>query len=182
MDVSGEITIESGMPAEPEEAETREEAVVEAAEADPEAQEEDEQAPDETPDGAEGGEADAEGSDGSEGSEEGDDSRYAFPEAAIVRIMKRYLDKEKMIKKDVKVAMNKWLEEMCAKVTTQMNKVPYVMMTITEFNEGKRIFDDLSSFDKEKKRILAHLDFIKKDIERLERDLGKVEKDIFEVR
>ncbi len=108
-------------------------------------------------------------------------SRYAFPEAAIVRIMKRYLDKEKMIKKDVKVAMNKWLEKMCAKVSKEMNKVPYVMMTLNEFNEGKRVFEDLENFDKEKQRILAHMDAIKKDIERLERDLGKVEKDVLEM-
>jgi histone H3/H4 len=111
----------------------------------------------------------------------GEQGRYAFPEAAIVRIMKRQLDKEKMIKKDVKVAMNKWLERMCAKVSREMNKVPYVMMTLNEFNEGKRVFDDIESMDKEKKRILAHLDAIKKDIERMERDLGKVEKDVLEL-
>ena len=108
-------------------------------------------------------------------------SKYAFPEAPIVRVMKRHLDKEKMIKKDVKVAMNKWLERMCAKVSREMNRVPYVMMTLNEFNEGKRVFDDLENMDKEKKRILAHLDAIKKDIERLERDLGKVEADVLEI-
>lgn len=111
----------------------------------------------------------------------GGQGRYAFPEAAIVRIMKRQLDREKMIKKDVKVAMNKWLERMCAKVSREMNKVPYVMMTLNEFNEGKRVFDDLEGMDREKKRILAHLDAMKKDIERLERDLGKAEKDVLEI-
>ena len=108
-------------------------------------------------------------------------SKHAFPEAAIVRIMKKHLDKEKMIKKDVKVAMNKWLERMCAKVSREMNRVPYVMMTLNEFNEGKRVFDDIENMDKEKKRILAHLDAIKQDIGRMERDLGKVEKDVLEM-
>jgi hypothetical protein len=104
----------------------------------------------------------------------------AFPEAAIVRIMKKHLDNEKMIKKDVKVAMNKWLEKMCATVSKQMNKFPYVMMNINEFKEGTRIFESLAEFESEKNRILSHMDAMKKDIEKLERDLGKVEEELVE--
>lgn len=106
--------------------------------------------------------------------------RLAFPEAAVVRVMKRQLDAEKMIKKDVKVAMNKWLERMCAIVAKQMNKFPYVMMNINEFKEGISTFEKLAEFELEKNRILSHMDAIKKDIEKLERDLGKVEEEIVE--
>jgi len=108
------------------------------------------------------------------------DGRLAFPEAAIVRIMKKHLDNEKMIKKDVKVAMNKWLEKMCAIVAKQMNKFPYVMMNINEFKEGIKTFETLAEFEAEKNRILAHMDAMKKDIEKLERDLGKVEEELIE--
>jgi hypothetical protein len=107
--------------------------------------------------------------------------RLAFPEAAVVRVMKRFLDKEKMIKKETKIMMNKWLESMCADVSKTMNKFPYVMMTKSEFKEGTRVYDHLKNFDKEKKRILAHLDAMKKDIEKLERDLGKAEEDVMEI-
>jgi histone H3/H4 len=107
--------------------------------------------------------------------------RTAFPEAAVVRIMKKHMDKEKMLKKEVKLAMNKWLEQMCANVSRGMNQYPYVMMTLSEFRQGKKIYDTLEEFDKEKERILAHLDAMKKDIERLERDLGKVEEEVIEL-
>ena len=107
--------------------------------------------------------------------------RLAFPEAAVVRVMRRYLDKEKMIKKETKVMMNKWLEEMCAAVSKTMNRFPYVMMTKSEFKEGTRVYDHLKEFDKEKQRILAHLDAMKKDIEKLERDLGKTEEEVMEI-
>jgi hypothetical protein len=107
--------------------------------------------------------------------------KLAFPEAAVVRIMKRHMDKEKMIKKAVKVDMNKWLEQMCANVSRSMNQFPYVMMTLSEFRQGRKIYDTLESFDKEKQRILAHLDAMKKDIERLERDLGKTEEEVMEL-
>ncbi len=110
--------------------------------------------------------------------EEEEKLRLPFPTAAVVRVMKANLDKEKMIRKDVKIAMNKWLGQICGRVSKEMNKFPYVVMHMNEFKEGKRIFDDIESFDKEKKRILAHMDAIKKDIERLERDLGKVEEEI----
>lgn len=105
----------------------------------------------------------------------------AFPEAAIVRVMKKHLDKEKMIKKEVKVNMNKWLEQMCAQVAKNMNQYPYVMMTLSEFRQGKKIYDTLEDFDSEKQRILSHFDAIKKDIERLEKDLGKVEEEVLEM-
>ena len=107
--------------------------------------------------------------------------KLPFPTAAVVRIMKANMDGEKMIRKDVKVAMNKWLGNMCGRVSREMNKFPYVMMHLNELNEGKRIYEDMESFDKEKQRILAHMDAMKKDIERLERDLGKKEEEVISV-
>ncbi len=107
--------------------------------------------------------------------------KLAFPEAAVVRIMKRHLDKEKMIKKEVKVAMNKWLEKVVETVAKRMNKVPYTMVSLNEFKEGIKVFETLEEFEKEKKRILAHLDAMKQDIYRLERDLGKTEEEVMEM-
>ncbi len=103
-----------------------------------------------------------------------EESKYAFPEAAVVRVMKRHLDKEKMVKKEVKIAMNQWLEKACINIAKEMNKVPYVMVTLNEFRLGVKVYDSLEEFDMEKQRILAHMEAIKKDIERLERDLGKL--------
>ena len=102
----------------------------------------------------------------------------AFPEAAIVRVMKRNLDDEKMIRKEVKIEMNRWLEKMCAQVSKNMNKFPYIMMNLNEFYQGIKVYESLEEFQKEKDRILAHLDAIKQDITKLERDLGKVERDV----
>lgn len=116
----------------------------------------------------------------SESKQTGND-RLAFPEACIVRILKRHMDKEKMIKKEVKVSMNKWLEKLASNVAKTMNQFPYVMMTKSEFSRGIRVYDTLEEFEKEKERILSHMDAIKKDIEKLERDLGKAEKEVMEM-
>jgi len=106
-----------------------------------------------------------------------EEARLPFPTAAVVRIMKANMDREKMVRKEVKVEMNKWLGRLCAKVSREMNKFPYVMMGLNELKEGRRVFDDLENFDRDKKRILAHFESIKKDVEKLERDLGKEEED-----
>jgi histone H3/H4 len=109
---------------------------------------------------------------------EEEQAKLPFPEAAVVRIMKRHLDKEKMIKKEVKIAMNKWLGSLCEKVSKEMNKYPYVTMHLNEFNQSKRVYESLEEFTKEKERILSHFNAIKKDIDKLERDLGKAEEEL----
>lgn len=110
--------------------------------------------------------------------EEAEKQGLPFPMASVVRLMKANMDSEKMIKKDVKIAMNKWLGNLCANASKEMNKIPYVMMHLHEFEQATEKFRELERFDREKERILAHLNAIKKDIERLERDLGKVEDDV----
>lgn len=110
--------------------------------------------------------------------EEAQKQGLPFPMASVVRIMKANMDSEKMIKKDVKIAMNKWLGNLCANASREMNKIPYVMMHLHEFEHATEKFRELDKFEKEKERILAHFAAIKKDIERLERDLGKVEEDV----
>ena len=74
--------------------------------------------------------------------------KLPFPTAAVVRIMKANMDSEKMLKKDVKVEMNKWLGGMCAQVSKEMNKFPYVMMHLNELKEAKRVYEDLENFQK----------------------------------
>lgn len=101
--------------------------------------------------------------------------KMPFPEAAVVRIMRANMDSEKMIKKDVKIAMNKWLGKLCAEVAKRMNKHPYVTMHIHEFKDAIQVFENLEKFGKEKDRILAHLKAIRKDVDLLREDLGDIE-------
>ncbi len=101
--------------------------------------------------------------------------KLPFPTACIVRLMRAQLDKDKIIKKDVKIGMNKWLGNLVARVAKDLNKLPYTTLHLHEFRDAIQVYLDLENFDKEKERILAHLEAMKQDIKRLERDLGKVE-------
>lgn len=110
---------------------------------------------------------------------EEEEMKLPFPNATVVRLMKNSMDGEKMLKKEVKIAMNKWLGSLCHNVSKEMNKFPYVMMHLHEFRKATETYSNLAKFHQEKERILSHLDAIKKDIERLERDMGKQEEDVF---
>jgi len=96
-----------------------------------------------------------------------------FPMAPIVRLMRKNLDKDKLIKKRVKEAMNKWLAEMCEKVTKNMNKKPYASVDFNTFKEAIKIYNDVEDMEKEKQRILANLEKIKQDCDSLIRDLDR---------
>ncbi|MBU0953108.1 MAG: NFYB/HAP3 family transcription factor subunit [Nanoarchaeota archaeon] len=106
---------------------------------------------------------------------EEEDEKMPFPTAAVVRLMKKNLDSDKMIKKEVKIAMNKWLAKLAESVSHEMNKVPYTMLHLHEFKSAIAMYENLEEFKKEKDRILAHLDAIKADIAKLERDLGRLD-------
>lgn len=97
--------------------------------------------------------------------------KLSFPMAPIVRLMKKNLDKEKLIKKTVKEDMNKWLAEMCEKVTIEMNKTPYASVDLNTFKDAIKIYNDVEHMQKEKQRILVSLEKIKQDCDSLIRDL-----------
>jgi len=96
-----------------------------------------------------------------------------FPTAPIVRLMKKHLDKDKLIKKQVKDEMNKWLAEMCSNVTKKMNEKPYTTVDLITFKDAIKIYNDVEDIEKEKNRVVANLERIKHDCDALIRDLDK---------
>ncbi len=99
--------------------------------------------------------------------------KLPFPMAPIVRLMRENLDKDKLIKAQVKAEMNKWLANMCVKITRDMNKQPYTSVDIVAFKEAVKVYGDLEEMQKEKERIIASLEKIKQDCDSLMRDLER---------
>ncbi len=96
-----------------------------------------------------------------------------LPAAPIIRIMKKNLDKNKLIKREVKEGMNKWLAGMCEKVTKKMNDKPYASVDLSAFKEAIDVYSSIEEAEKEKQRILVSLEKIKQDCDSLMRDLDK---------
>ena len=102
-----------------------------------------------------------------------DETQLPFPMAPIVRLMRENLDRDKLIKSQVKESMNKWLAEMCMRVTREMNKQPYTSVDSSAFKEAIKVYEDLEEMKKEKERIIVSLEKIKQDCDSLIRDLER---------
>lgn len=102
-----------------------------------------------------------------------DDDSLAFANAQVVRVMRKNIAPDKMLKSEVKREMNKFLEEMCAKVSQSMNRYPYAMIDRRMFEEAVEPYRNMDKIVEEKKRIIAHLQAIKADCDKLIRDVDE---------
>lgn len=107
--------------------------------------------------------------------EEIDDEKSGLPlpTAPIVRIMKSNLDGHKLIRRQVKEEMNKWLAKICAEVTKEMNKSPYPTVDLPLFKQAVQKYENVEELKKEKERIVVALQKIKLDCDSLIRDLDR---------
>ena len=94
-----------------------------------------------------------------------------FPTATIVREMKKHIDSGKMIKKEVKIAMNQFLAEIVEDITKKMNEYPYAMLDYRMFKEASKPYRKAKEIEKEKNRMTKHLDVIIEDCNSIKRDL-----------
>jgi len=99
------------------------------------------------------------------------EQKLAFPTAAVVREMKKYLAKDKMIRKEVKVAMNKFLADIVKDVSQSMDKFPYSVVDYRMFEDAIKPYKRVKDLQGEKRRLVAHLDSIIEDCASVKRDL-----------
>jgi hypothetical protein len=93
--------------------------------------------------------------------------KLPFANAEIVRLMKQGLTQDKMIRKEVKIAMNKFLAKIVTKICERLDKYPYVMMEYSMFKEAIRPYENIEAWQLEKDRIVKYLDKIKADCDHL---------------
>ena len=102
-----------------------------------------------------------------------EEEQLVFPNAVIVRELRKHIDKDKMIKKEVKIAVNRFLAEVLADIAKRMNQFPYATVDYRMFEEAVRPYKKVKELDKEKERMKAHLDVIIKDCQSIQRDLDE---------
>ena len=96
-----------------------------------------------------------------------------FAKAEVVRLMKKNLDSDKMIRERVKVEMNKFLGEVLERVCVQLNEYPYTTIEYEMLKESIYPYKNIEKINEEKRRILLHLDAIKADCDALSMDVKK---------
>ncbi|MGC9516637.1 MAG: hypothetical protein ACP5C3_02945 [Methanomicrobiales archaeon] len=96
-----------------------------------------------------------------------------FAKAEVVRLMKKNLDSDKMIRERVKVEMNKFLGEVLERVCEQLNEYPYTTIEYEMLKESIYPYKNIVRINEEKERILKHLDAIKADCDALSLDVKR---------
>ena len=99
--------------------------------------------------------------------------KLPFAKAEVVRLMKKNLDDDKMIKDRVKVEMNNFLYSILVNVCKQLNDYPYTTIDYEMFKECTYPYTNITRINQEKERILLHLDAIKADCDALSMDVEK---------
>jgi hypothetical protein len=94
-----------------------------------------------------------------------------FSTAPIVREMRKQITDGKMIKKEVKIAMNRFLADIVKDVSMRMNEYPYSMVDYRMFQEATRPYRMAKEVQKEKIRMQKHMDKIMEDCDSVKRDL-----------
>ena len=89
------------------------------------------------------------------------DLPFAYNE--IVRLMRKNLDDDKMIKEQVKIEMNKFLGDILVKVCKQLNQYPYSTIDYEMLKECIYPYSNIDRIDAERERIISHLESIKAD-------------------
>ena len=102
---------------------------------------------------------------------EEEDESLAFANAQVVGVMRANVARDKMIKSAVKKEMNQFLEQVCGDVSKKMDKYPYAMIDRRMFDEATEAYRTMDKVVEEKKRIVAHLQAIKADCDKLIRDV-----------
>jgi len=102
-----------------------------------------------------------------------EDESLPFAKAEVVRLMKKNLDKDKMIRERVKVEMNKFLGEVLERVCEQLNDYPYTTIEYEMLKESIYPYTNIKRINEEKFRILKHLEAIKADCDALTMDVKK---------
>lgn len=99
--------------------------------------------------------------------------KLPFAKNEVVRLMRKNLDPDKMIKDQVKTEMNKFLYAILKNVCEQLNDYPYTTIDQEMLKEATYPYRNIERINEEKERILVHLDAIKADCDALSMDVKK---------
>ncbi|WP_406536861.1 hypothetical protein [Methanobrevibacter sp.] len=99
--------------------------------------------------------------------------KLPFAKAEVVKLMKKNLDDDKMIRERVKVEMNNFLYGILVNVCKQLNEYPYTTVDYEMFKECIYPYTNITRINQEKERILLHLEAIKADCDALSMDVQK---------
>lgn len=102
-----------------------------------------------------------------------DDEKLPFPNATVVRLMRKNLDKHKQIKGVVKKEMNLFLGKLIENICKKMNSYEYSYVDYGMFKQAIETYENIQTIELEKIRIIKNLEKIKAECDILIDDVER---------
>lgn len=102
-----------------------------------------------------------------------DDEKLPFPNATVVRLMRKNLDPHKQIKGIVKKEMNLFLGQIVETICKKMNSYEYSYVDYGMFKQAIETFENIQTIELEKIRIIKNLEKIKAECDILIDDVER---------
>ncbi|MBS3065175.1 MAG: hypothetical protein J4451_01610 [DPANN group archaeon] len=106
-----------------------------------------------------------------ETADDADDSA-PFPRARVVRLIKEESN-GKIIRSEVKEAMNNWLGDITKKVAKDMGNTQYTSVGIADFQRATKPYDMIEDIVKDRERIIMTAEKLKIDADHLIREMNR---------
>jgi histone H3/H4 len=105
-------------------------------------------------------------------SENGEDESVPFPRARVVRLMREKI-KDKIIRSEVKEAMNMWLGELTKKLAKEMGATQYASVSLADFQRATKPYDMMEDIIKDEQRLMLSVQKLREDSDHIIRELNR---------
>ncbi len=95
-----------------------------------------------------------------------------FPRARVVSILRTEI-KDKIIRSEVKEAMNFWIGNLLKKIAREMNNSMYGSVSIADFNRATKPYDMIEDILKDHDRLLVSCEKLKADSDSILREMKR---------
>ncbi|MGC9310932.1 MAG: hypothetical protein ACP5E4_04400 [Candidatus Aenigmatarchaeota archaeon] len=101
-------------------------------------------------------------------------SNLPFPHSRVKDIIKSKLKEGVFIKKQAAINLNIWLGRMAEKIAEEVSHSDRAYVSADDIRFATQKYESIEVVEAEKKRIKAHLEAMKEDINRMEMDIDRV--------
>jgi histone H3/H4 len=105
-----------------------------------------------------------------ENSEE--DETVPFPRARVVRLMRDEI-KNKIIRSEVKEALNMWLGDLTKKLSKEMGATQYASVSLADFQRATKPYDMMEDIIKDEQRLMLSVQKLREDSDHIIRELNR---------
>jgi histone H3/H4 len=105
-----------------------------------------------------------------ENSEE--DETVPFPRARVVRLMRDEI-KNKIIRSEVKEALNMWLGDLTKKLSKEMGATQYASVSLAGFQRATKPYDMMEDIIKDEQRLMLSVQKLREDSDHIIRELNR---------